>query len=126
MVERKKAAASVAVNWAEYFQSIKESCPWSLAAWRRNQISVQRWQGEPLPLEPFLARVYIVDLNPRRLKKLCARLDRESSQDEWLWSHPRYGGDSTPVPVLIQQNRNKLENIRKTLENRPDSTDTNK
>ena len=125
MVE-KKAAANVAVDWAEYFQSIRTSCPWSLAAWRKQQISIEQWRGQPLPLEPFLARVYIVDLNPRRLKKLCARLDRESEQEEWLWSHPRYGGDSTPMPVLIQQNRTTLENIRKTLEIRPLSSDTNK
>jgi hypothetical protein len=29
-----------------------------------------------------------------------------------LWSHPEEGGDSTPSPVLIQQDRTKLTDLR--------------
>lgn len=106
------AAAKKEVNWTEYFQSIQSVCPWSLPAWTNGKIEVVQWKGTITPLNNYLARVYIVDLNPRRLKKLANKLEDTSIEDEWLWSHPRYKNYSTPVPVLIQQNRQMLENIR--------------
>lgn len=114
MVEKVKAAASVAVDWQGYFYSIRQSCPWSWAAWQQGKIAIQKWRSQVIDLEPYSARLYIVDLTPRRLKKLCKRLDQDP-KCEWLWSHPRYGGDSTPVPVLIQQNRLQLNAIRDRL-----------
>ena len=106
------AAARNAVNWKEYFESIQAVCPWSLPAWTNNKIEVVQWKGTITPLNNYLARVYIVDLNPRRLKKLADKLEAANTQDEWLWSHPRYKRYSTPLPVLIQQNRQMLEKIR--------------
>jgi hypothetical protein len=102
------------VNWEEYFYSIKQQCPWSYSAWQRGEISIQRWRGCPEPLEHFQARIYTVDLNRRRLKKLAGKLDQDQ-QCEWLWSEPTYGRWATAVPVLIQQDRHKLNEIRQQL-----------
>jgi len=114
VVVKKAAAASVEVNWDEYFYSIRKSCPWSYAAWQQGKIAIQKWRRQVIDLEPYRARVYIVDLNPRRLKKLSQKLDQDPKY-EWLWSHPRYGGESTPLPVLIQQDRAELKAIRNRL-----------
>ena len=108
-------AARDAVDWNEYFYSIKSQCPWSWAAWRRSQIEIKPWQGRLEPLGQLQARVYTIDLNPRRLKKLAGKLDHGA--DEILWSHPRYKKYSTPVPVLIQQDRQYLNQLRLGLAN---------
>jgi hypothetical protein len=101
---------AVAVDWAEYFYSIKRQCPWSYAAWQQGQILVRRL-GQPQALGEYSAIVYVSNLNRRRLKKLCAKLNT-SKECEWLWSHPSYGPYATPVPCLIQQNRQVLDEIR--------------
>ena len=99
------------VNWSEYFEGIKKQCPWSLTAWTKGEITVSKWQGHTEPLGNQQARIYITNsLNQRRLKKLCQQLDHGS--DEWLWSYPGYGRFATPVPVLIQQDRQQLTELR--------------
>ena len=101
------------VNWAEYFKSIKAVCPWSLPAYLNDQIDIVNYKGYRLALEPPLkARVYICDLNQRRLKKLATEYENIDKQNEWLWSHPRYLNNSAPVPILIQQNRQYLNEMR--------------
>lgn len=102
------------VDWSEYFYKIKSHCPWSWSAWQNNLIDVGKWQGKVIDLEPFQARVYIVKgLNPRKLKKLCQQLDQGCY--EWLWSHPKYGAQATPVFCLIQQDRTQLNSIRSQM-----------
>ena len=100
-----------AANWHHYFEKIRTQCPWSWAAWQKGLIDVCEWHGSWHHLEGYEARVYVTNLNRRKLKKLCGKLD-ESIEYEWLWSEPRYGKWATPVPVLIQQHRAKLEAIR--------------
>ena len=117
--ERKRAvAADVAVNWEQYFKSIKAVCPWSWSANNKSLIDIQNWHSQVYELNDYEARIYVAPKhNPRQLKKISTRLNRDRPTEEWLWSHPRYGYNSTPVPVLIQQDRTKLETIRKTLKN---------
>lgn len=109
-----KAEAS---NWDAYFNLIKPVCPWSYTAWQNGEIKITKWQGVWQPLDQYQAIVYTVNLNRRRLKKLCARLD-ESKEYEWLWSEPRYGKWASPEPILIQQDRKYLNDIRKRLKNK--------
>lgn len=97
------------VNWEEYFYKIKEACPWSYIAWHKNKIDIVKTHAI-LPLGEYRARIYIFDLNRRRLKKLCKL--RDQGEYEWLWSTPRYGVNGTPLPCLIQQNRQELTTIR--------------
>jgi len=103
-------ARAVAVDWNQYFYSIRSQCPWAWAAWQRNEIMIQRWQGKPEDLGNYQARVYIVALNRRRLKKLAKKLD--TGDCEWLWSIKGYGLYATPVPTLIQQSRQRLTELR--------------
>ena len=107
---------AVAVNWADYFSRIRQQCPWSYAAWQRGQILIRRL-GKPQELGEYQVIVYTANLNRRRLKKLCAKLNA-SQEYEWLWSHPSYGPWATQVPCLIQQNRRVLDEIRAKISDR--------
>lgn len=104
------------MTWDEYFAHIKDVCPWSYSAWNQNAIEIVKWNGNSLPLDNLQARMYTVSLNRRRLKKLCQQLDT-CAKDEWLWSEPRYGKYATPQPVLIQQDRKTINDIRMRLKN---------
>lgn len=105
-------------DWMAYFESIKEVCPWSWSAVLSGAIDIQHWHSQVENLDINKARLYIApNHNPRQLKKICSRLNRERAHEEWLWSHPKYGHGSTPTPVLIQQDRHSLEKARKNLKN---------
>ena len=98
------------VDWAEYFSHIKTQCPWSYSAWRNKLIDVTQWGGSPLPLHSFSARVYLVQMTNAELESLAESLDE--GEYEWLFSYPGYGEFATPVPVLIQQDRKTLTELR--------------
>lgn len=103
------------VDWRAYFSRIKPVCPWSWAAWGHGEIWLGKF-SQPLPLDGYRARVYhFRDITPRRLKKIAKQLDTTDPTCEWLWSHPRYRHNSTPVPVLIQQDRLYLNQLRTSL-----------
>lgn len=114
-----KEAASVSKQqWSEYFSSIVSVCPWSKAYWAKQRIDIQTWTGEKdiTPLENYAARMWIhKQASGRLLKKIHNRLNELRDDEEWLYSHPCYKGHSTPVPVLIQQNRTILERARDAL-----------
>jgi hypothetical protein len=48
---------------------------------------------------------------------MADRFNRERPAEEWLWSHPSFAHNSTPVACFIQQDRQRLETIRFSLEN---------
>ena len=110
MVEKRKIRKKAVeeVDWLSYFVSIKGSCPWSRYHWQKGSIdivytSLKDLNYEPQPLHNSVARIY------DRMNK------QRGDTEEWLYSHPVYGGESTPVPILIQQNRAILEKARKTI-----------
>ena len=101
-----KAAKESNIDWSEYFASIVSVCPWSKSYWRKQQIDVQQWKGEHniTPLNNYVARMWIHwHSSGRLLCKIHNRLNECRLHEEWLYSHPCYGGHSTPIPVLIQQ-----------------------
>lgn len=104
---------AAAVDWYEYFKSIRVECPWSYSAYQRGQIDICEYTGEILPLGDFQARVYIVNASNQAVEALADSLDY--GEDEWLFSYPGYGEFATPVPVLIQQNRARLAELRSKL-----------
>lgn len=105
--------ADVAVDWEEYFYSIKTVCPWSWAAWKKREIQITNWRSHIIDLGSRQAILYIAPKhNPRQLKKMSDRFNRTRQHEEWLWSHPDFSYNSTPVPVFIQQDRAKLERAR--------------
>lgn len=104
------------VDWFEYFTRIQTECPWSLAAYQRGLIDIQPWRDYKIPLGSYQARVYTFKtITARQLKKICNRWDNLDHECEWLWSHPTYRRYSTPIPVMIQQNRQQLAQIRQSL-----------
>jgi hypothetical protein len=56
----------------------------------------------------------MVNAPTETVEALCQGLDYGS--DAWLFSYPGYGQWATPMPVLIQQDRAKLESLRLKLE----------
>lgn len=110
------AAAKNAVNWEEYFRSIQSVCPWSWSAWRQGNIDIVNWGTDITELGTHSARLYITHRhNARQLKKISGRLSRTRPNEEWLWSHPQYKNNSTPVAVFIQQDLATLEHLRKKV-----------
>lgn len=100
------------VDWSQYFKGIRQQCPWSWQAFQQQQIDIVDWQGYIVPLGQFQARIYICDVTDQELESLADRLDSESETDEWLFSYPGYGDWATPVRVLIQQDRIRLDLLR--------------
>lgn len=118
--EAAKKAANEAVEnkalWEQYFTSIKRVCPWSYSAWLKGKIEICLWKGIPQPLGDLEARVNIIGvIKPRLLKKIEQRLNTEREDEEWLHSHPSFGIHSTPIPVLIQQNKHNLDMARANI-----------
>ena len=100
-------------DWLEYFKSIRAVCPWSMPAYVRGEIEIVR--GSRIrPLHNYRARVYVLwGWSARRIKKLATKLTVHDTVNEWLWSHPSYGGHSAPIGCLIQQDQQELNRIRK-------------
>lgn len=105
------------VDWGEYFYRIREQCPWSYAAWQHGQIDVVEWAGEVIPLENYQARVYTV-ASSDEAEYLAEKFD--FGDCEWLFSYADYGEFGTPVPVIIQQDRKKLNSLRDKLNEKDD------
>ena len=105
-------------DWSEYFASIISVCPWSKSYWKQQKIDVQKWKGEQniTPLKDNVARMWIhIHASGRLLCKVHNRLNICRDHEEWLYSHPCYGGYSTPVPVLIQQDMAILNAARQRI-----------
>lgn len=47
--------------------------------------------------------------------ELATALGEFIPTSEFLWSHPLEGGDSTPEPCIIQQNKGRLQALRHSL-----------
>ena len=105
------------VDWNSYYFSIRAQCPWSWLAWSRGLIDHCHWQGQALPLDHYEARVYQVIAPNSVITELVQQLSLQLDQGEctWLFSYPGYGEYATPVPVLIQQHRHRLDQLRSQL-----------
>ena len=111
------------INWSEYFASIVSVCPWSKAYWAKQKIDRKKWTGEKhiTELDEYVARMWIhANASGRQLCNIHHRLNDKRQHEEWLYSHPCYKGHSTPVPVLIQQNRTILERARDAIQTKQD------
>ena len=101
-------------EWLEYFQSIRDVCPWSLGWYRQGRIDVVQWMGIIHPLRHNAARIYISHGTPAHtLDEWQEFLNLQKPREEWFYSHPSNGGYSTPYPVLIQQSHAKLNAARR-------------
>ena len=110
-IKTKKAAEEV--DWSSYFDSIRNVCPWSSPAYRKGRIQIKVWKGKPEELGENLAIVYVHKYaSARLLNKIADRMMSARPAEEWLYSHPRFKGHSTEVPVLIQQDLAHLSRAR--------------
>lgn len=113
--------------WNDYFTRIQDVCPWSYAL--MDKILVWEEPGNCFNTIKSLfnstkyeAFVYVFrDKSPVWLSEKTDQLnqlDQTNQTDEWLYSTPDDDetGDATPVPCLIQQNKAKLESLRKKVE----------
>lgn len=114
----KEAARKDNIDWSEYFASIVSVCPWSKKYWKQQKIDIQKWRGTNniKPLGEYVARMWIhKNASGKQLCNIHHRMNKQRQDEEWLYSHPQYGGHSTPIPVLIQQNFKLLLKIRQGL-----------
>lgn len=111
------------VNWTSYFAKIRGVCPWSYAAHMKDNILFIDYSSTTFSTWAMLftaskheAFVYkCPEKTVDWLNKTCDQLNQTYQTSEWLWSHPEEGGDSTPVPVLIQQDRELLAQLREKV-----------
>lgn len=103
------------VDWYQYFKSIRRECPWSYAAYIHGELDIVEYTGQVLPLGKYAARVYVVNAPNETVEALAAALDH--GKDEWLFSYPGYGEFATPVSVIIQQDRQRLRELRAQVAN---------
>lgn len=108
-------------DWVAYFTRIRKVCPWSyklmdkILIWENHENCVNTTINI-FPKTKFEAFVYTMrEKTPKQLQKLCDVLNSTYTHSEFLWSHPEEGGDSTHLPVLIQQDRTKLEELRQAV-----------
>lgn len=104
------------VNWLEYFKSIRQECPWALAAYQKGLIDIQPYEGRATPLGEYSARVYVIHAPNETVEAICAGLNYGA--DEWLFSYPGYGPFAAPVSILIQQNRAELTRLRTAIDSK--------
>ena len=117
------AAASHAqqtVDWPAYFERIIEVCPWAKAYYNAGKIDFAEWQGEHAvpPLGDYVARIWThtdpaFSPSDTYLQQLGDAMNENREGEEWLWSNPVMG-NSTPVPILIQQCELTLARARAT------------
>lgn len=108
------------VDWIGYFESIRTVCPWSLSYSLQGLIDIKT-EFEPEPLGGYAARIYLLpNRKPAWVKRQAGKQEATRPNELWFFSYPGYGKNATPITVLIQQDRNQLETIRKRLNNSAD------
>jgi hypothetical protein len=114
------------VNWEEYYARIKSVCPWSHRAFMNDKILV--WEQPHKTMKTvsgtfdstdYEAFVYVFKkATPQELEELVTAYNEYRPNSEFLWSHPQADsgdGNSTDVPVIIQQNKKVLTDLRDKL-----------
>jgi len=104
----------------DYLKTITHVCPYSLESFDEGKVPVLKFSPELVEtmyhdLKSYHAVVYKVHTSICRnvLESKAHELADEYPDAEWFWSHPADGNNSTPVPVLIMQNREHLASKRK-------------
>jgi len=122
-VERRREVEARSI-WFQYFHSIRHVCPWSYESYLNGKIKIIPYDEDMLKLtemnwsiEPWDAVVYVVDtdLTLDAIDNIVARRNESQEKCEYLWSHPTFtkgGGNQAPFPIIIQQDRAKLMELR--------------
>ena len=108
-------------TWAKYFASIRGVCPWSYNLMDKilvldTDVKCMNTWSTIFKSSNHEAFVYkFPKATATWLENKCEELNAAQKHSEWLWSHPEAdSGDntSTHIPVLIQQDRAKLTDLR--------------
>tara|TARA_Y100000052_G_scaffold27350_1_gene34823 strand:- start:1621 stop:2025 length:405 start_codon:yes stop_codon:yes gene_type:complete len=134
-VERKEEVEDKSI-WLKYFHSIRHVCPWSYKSYLEGKIKIIPFDRELLKLtemnwnlESNDALVYVVDdLTLNEIDEFVAHRNDCQEKCEYLWSHPSYtkgGNKQAPYPIIIQQDRAKLMELRyaKTMDSQTKAED---
>ena len=114
------------IDWGEYFESIQSVCPWSLDAWQKDRIDFVPFSWDGLKARDatwhrytgpnFDAVVYVgVPDDIDELDYICAYMGH-SPHCVYFWSHPEHtkgGHNQAPIPIIIQQDKENLDKVRK-------------
>jgi len=119
-MERKGEAAED--NWLIYFHSIKNVCPWSYESYKKGRIYITEFTQtkvieteENWTMDKYDAIVYTTQMSVDELDTFVEQRNDEQDLCEYLWSHPSYtkgGKNQTQTPVIIQQDRKWLMELR--------------
>ena len=119
------AKVDVEANWAtDYFAKIRGVCPWSYKAHMKDNILFIEGGGSKCygtwsyiyKASNKEAFVFIENgKTPKELDEICIKYEKIYKHGEWLWSHSDEGGDSTPVPVIIIQDKARLQTLREKI-----------
>lgn len=119
-MDRAAENAQESVDWPAYFERIIDVCPWAKAYYQAGKIDFAEWQGPEHvgPLGDYVARIWThtdpaFTPSDTYLQHLGDSQNSSREGEEWLWSNPVMG-NSTPVPILIQQCSETLERARAT------------
>ena len=119
----KRKEVEVDSNWFQYFHSIRHVCPWSFKSYLEGRIQIIPFDRDLLKLtemnwtvQPNDALVYVVDdLTLDEIDDFVAHRNDCQDKCEYLWSHPTFtkgANNQTPKPVIIQQDRKRLMELR--------------
>ena len=119
-MDRAAENAQETVDWPAYFERIIEVCPWAKAYYIAGKIDFAEWSGPDgvPPLGDYVARIWThtdpaFSPSDTYLQQLGDTQNANREGEEWLWSNPVMG-NSTPVPILIQQCELTLARARAT------------
>jgi hypothetical protein len=116
--------ANVEVSWAtNYFAKIRGVCPWSYKAHMKDNIlfiegGSDKCFGTYANIYKATTKeafVFIMNKTSEELDEICKKYEKIYEHVEWLWSHPDEGGDSTPVPTIIIQDKARLQTLREKV-----------
>ena len=115
------------VNWLKYYESIRDVCPWSYRSYIMGGIitipysentfnsfaklfdNTKNNHGQATDCFVYVCSGKSLDW----LEHMVDTLNEQYPHQEWLYSSPKDDeGNATPVEVLIQQRRSKLEELR--------------
>ena len=134
-MEKRKEVEDKSI-WFQYFRSIRTVCPWSYKSYLEGKIKIIPFDRDFMKLteansaqQPWAALVYVVDdLTLDEIDDIVAQENDCQEKCEYLWSHPSYtkgGNKQAPYPIIIQQDRAKLMELRyaKTMDSQTKAED---
>ena len=104
----------------EYFESIKEDCPYSAPSYKNGKLLVFDYDPQLIDeyyqvIDQYDAIMFECPSSTSRdsLLTILEDLDDERPNAMWFWSHPDEKHNSTPKPSIIMQNKVNLKRARK-------------